>query len=624
MQQNISKGTVLSDRFVIESLENESDLGHVYKAQDTKTNTFVAVRIVPINLLGKDEVAHVKARMQQASALSHRNVRATFGMGIKDDFLFIATEWIDGQNLQTLLKKRTDADKRFSFRGAYNIMGHVCNALTYAHENGCYHGALNPRSILVNNAGRVKVHDWALSTIRINKPDYAGRKKVEVAFWSPEALKSPRTVSFRSDIYSLGALFYSLITGRPPQRPLIAPSKMGFSAEVDSVVARCMSADPKQRFTSAAAVKQAIRQLAANEKVSTVPQGAVDDDLGIDIDIDFDAMTAETEAAEEAAAVPRKKGMLGASDLPPPPGQTVVGAVNDRRASAIDMGAVLANSVHNEAARWMVQKDKFDHGPFNDRELIQMILLGEVLGSHRLTNMDSGERKKVRTWGDFDVYLEKYRIKKQEQDEQAALEKTEKAETRGMFFRVVIALSVLGVIGLVVGGYFLSRQLRKEKQLGPDEMVDAFDSGEIQIKMGSIDSRKRGKRLGKARRKGGSGGGGGGNRGEFVDGMSYEEAMKMGVSLGSLGDSSGKKLTADDINAIMSRNVRKFIPCMAGESVKRVDMDIAVAGNGGVIGVSVRQGSQKMKNCVRSKVRSIKFPSSNQPRTATTWYFEMY
>ncbi|MBN2527074.1 MAG: serine/threonine protein kinase [Deltaproteobacteria bacterium] len=616
MQQIISKGTILSDRFVIEALENQGDMGQVYKAQDSKTQKLVAVRVIPKTLFSPADLEHLKARMQQASALMHRNVRVTFGMGVKDDYIFIAAEWIDGQNLQTLLKKRTDSDKRFSFKGAYSIIGHVCNALTYAHENQCYHGALNPRSILVNTAGRVKVHDWALSTIRINKLDYPGRKKIEAAYWSPEALKSPKAVSSRSDVFSLGALFYSLITGRAPQRPLTAPSKLGFSAEVDNIVARCMAADPKQRFRNASEVKQAIKQLATTEKTSLVPPGRVDDDLGIDIDIDFDA-------AEDERVATASKGMMGAPDLPPPPGKSI----GDDRASTIDMGAILANSTQNDSARWMVQKDKFDHGPFNDRELIQMILIGEVLGNHGLTNMDTGERKPVRAWGDFDSYLERYRIKKQKQDEQAALEKTEKAETRGNIFKLLVAASVLGVIGLVVGGYFLTRTLRQEKQLGPDEMVNAFDSGEIQIKMGSsLNKGTAGKRRSSKGRRhsggGGSGSGGGGK--EFVDGMSYEEAMNMGVSLGDLNASGGRRLTADDINAIMSRNVRKFIPCIAGENVKRVDMNIAVAGDGRIMGVSVKQGSPKMQNCIQRKTRSIKFPASNQARTATTWYFELY
>ena len=615
MQQTITKGTVLSDRFVIESLENQGEMGQIYKAKDTKTKKNVAIRVIPTQLLESGEQEHIKARMQQASALMHRNVRATFGMGVKDDFVFISSEWVDGLNLQTLLKKRIDSEKRFSFKGAYNIIGHVCNALTYAHENGCYHGALNPRSIMVNNAGRVKVHDWALSTLRINKKDYPGRQKVEAAYWSPEAIKASRTASYRSDIFSLGALFYSLITGRTPQRPLIAPSKLGFSSEVDSIVARCMAADPKQRYKNASEVKQAIKDLAATKKTSVAPPGAVDDDLGITIDVELDL------SEEEIAGT--GQGMMGAPDLPPPPNDNN----HDDRASTIDMGAILANSSQNDAARWMVQKDKFDHGPFNDRELIQMILLGEVLGNHGLTNMDTGERKPVKSWGDFDEYLERYRIKKQAQDEKEALKKTEKAESRGMMFKLVIAASVLGVIGLVVGGYFLTRTMRKEKQLGPDEMVEKLDGEEITIKLGdsTLNPARKGKRRGKkGRRRSDGGGGGGGDGRDFGGGMTYEEAMNMGVSLGDLSGAGGRRLTSEDINAIMRQNVRKFVPCLRGESVKRVDMNIAVAGDGRVMGVSVKQGSAGMKKCITRKVRSIKFPSSNQARTATSWYFELY
>ncbi len=617
MQQKISKGTILGDRFVIDELANQGDMGQLYKARDNATKKIVAVRAIPLSLLNNGFLDHLKARMQQTSTLSHRNIRATYGMGIKDDFVFIAAEWVDGQNLQSLLKKRTDDEKRFSFKGAYNIIGHVCNALSHAHENGCYHGALNPHSIMVNNAGRVKVHDWPLSTIRINKTDYAGRTKMEAAYWSPEALKAPKTVSYRADIFSLGALFYSLITGRTPQRPLIAPSKLGFSAEADSIIARCMAADPKQRLKSALEVKQAIKQLAATTKTSIAPPGAVDDDLGIDIDVEFDASDGDNDS-------PGRGGMLDASDLPPPP----TANVSNDRASTIDMGAILARTAQNDSARWMVQKDKFDHGPFNDRELIQMIMLGEVLGTHMLTNMDTGERKQVRAWGDFDAYLEKYRLKKQQQDEQAALKKTEKAESRGMVFKLVVAAGVLGLIGLLVGGYFLTRTMRREKQLGPDEMVSAFDSGEIQIKMGSKMNAGGGKGRngtrsgGKSKRRSSSGGGGGSR--EFANGMSYEEAMNMGVALGDLSSSGGRRLTSEDINGIMRRNVRKFIPCIAGESVKRVDMNIAVAGDGRVMGVSVQQGSPKMKNCIQKKVRGINFPSSNQARTATSWYFEIY
>ena len=188
-------------------------------------------------------------------------------------------------------------------------------------------------------------------------------------------------------------------------------------------------------------------------------------------------------------------------------------------------------------------------------------------------------------------------------------------------FKLVVALGVLGFVGLAVGGYFLSRKLREEKVYTPDEMVAAFDSGEIKLKTGGnlID------RKGRRGRRGRRGGGGGGGGGDFVPGMSYEDAMNMAMDLGGVGSTGGQMpLSPQAITRIMDKNVRRFLPCMAGQTVKRVDMDIAIAGDGRVMGVSVKQGDGRLKKCVASKVRSIKFPTSPAPRTAASWYFEIY
>jgi serine/threonine-protein kinase len=647
MQQILSAGSLIAGRFEIEKLVNNGALGQIYKASDKERGQAIGMRIIPRSLLSDTDIDIIKRRVPQAAALVHRNIRATYGMGVdKAGFVFIAVEWIDGHNLKTLLKKRTAAGKRFSFKGAYNIVGHLCNALTYIHESA-YHGGLSPRAIMVNDAGRVKIQDVALSTLRITKPDYAGRQTVESAYWAPEVLKDATSASSASDIYSLGAIFYEMITGAPPTRPLKAPSQLGFSREVDSIIARCMSADPRQRYRTAQEVKEAISALAKDQAApKTVVDAAgaagaaLDDELGIDIDIDLSGLTTENVttipqgvAGAPVAAPPSAHpagSMLSAPGLPPPPADAAktsfsASSGTDDRVSTIDMAALMARFGQAETARWMVQKDKFDHGPFSDRELVQMIMQGEVLGHHILLDMDTGVRKKVRAWNDFEDFLEAWRLKKKKMDEEAALQRTEKAETRGIVFKLVIGLSVLGAIGLAIGGYFLSRQLREEKELGPEELIAAFDSGEMKLKMGTGKPGGGGGAKGKAGGRRGSKGGGGGKDGEFVPGMSYEEAMAMGVNLGSAKSAAGQRqLTAGDIDSIMNKNVRKFLPCMSGESTKRVDMNIAVAGDGSVIGVTVSQGSPKLKSCVTSVVRRIKFPASNAPRTATSWFFEIY
>ncbi len=641
-QQSLAKGTVLGGRFEIDSLAGQGDLGFVYKAQDTSNKKLIALRVIPKGAIPNEaDVDRMRMRVKEASTLTHRNVRATFGMGVeKDGTMFIATEWVEGQNLRSLLQKRTEAGKRFSFKGAYNIVGHVCNALTYAHKK-THHGSLSPRAIMVNNAGRVKVSDWGLSIVRTRLENYAGRDKVESIFWAPEVMKGAASVSPRSDIYALGALFYELICGVAPRRPLKAPSKLGFSKDVDTVVARCMSADPMQRFDNAAAVKNAISILVEKEAElqSQAVKAAVDDDLGIDVEVDLTDMGAPepgtnfkepvpTFSAAKGAGMPAAGpgGMMSAPGLPAPPSEALGTAGDDAgRASTIDMGAVLSGIGKSESAKWMVQKDKLDHGPFTDRELIQMIMRGEVINKHVLTDMDTGVRKKVKAWGDFDEYLERYRIKKKQEEEAAALVRTEKAEKRGTAFKLVIAAAILGGIGLIVGGIIWGSQFitRDEIDYGKDDLIAAFDSGEIQLKGASGDLLSDKKRRGK-RRKGGKGGKGGGGTGDFVPGMSYEDAMNAGVDLGSLQNNAGQRqLTAADIQNIMDKNVRRFLPCMDGSS-KKVTMDIAVAGSGQVIGVSVKEGSSKLKKCVASKVRRVKFPSSGAPRTATSWWFEIY
>ncbi len=432
--QILSQGTVLGGRFEIETLAGEGDLGKVYKARDTKIDKTVALRVISNDQLSDEQyVDRLRTRVREASALTHRNVRATFGMGVEDDdSVFIASEWIEGQNLRSLLSKRQEENKRFSFKGAYNIMGHLCNALTYAHKK-TVHAALSPRAVMVNNSGRVKVSDWGLSVIRTDLKDYAGRNKLESTFWAPEVLKESGPSNFRADIYSLGAIYYELITGVPPERPLKAPSVLGFPKDVDAVVARCMAADPMQRFADAAAVKAAIAEVVETHKTDEAID-EIDDNLGIDVEVDLTDLGAPEPGPEvkhevstfsadiDATDATGKKhdgSLLDAPGLPPPPslGRDTSGSLpEEERASTIDMGAVISGLGNTESARWMVQKDKFDHGPFTDRELVQMLLRGEILGKHQLLNMDEGVRKKVKAWGHFDDYLERYRKKKKEEE----------------------------------------------------------------------------------------------------------------------------------------------------------------------------------------------------------------
>lgn len=613
--QTLAQGTVLGGRFEIEALAAASDFGSLYKAKDKEKGVLVALRVLPADLVnGEEQEAAARERVRLVSGLSQRSLQSVFGMGkTEDSSVFVASEWVDGSTLRAVLDRRAKVGKQFSFKGAYNIIGHVCNALAAAHP-GVFHGALSPQCISMSIAGRVKVGEFALSMQRIASKGYAERNASESVYWAPEVIRGDKAADLRADIYSLGALFYELITGVTPQRPLRAPSKLGFRKEVDVFLGRCMAADPAQRFSDTGAVKEALLELVAAHAEEDAKSKKEDDDIGIDVEIVVSESLPPPPMKREAAPRPP----MPKPPVPPPPQGP--GPMADNRISTIDMGALLGELGKSEEARWMVQKDKFDHGPFTNRELLEMILIGQVVGKHTLNDMKTGVRKKVRQWGHFDAYLEEYRVKKKHQEEAVALERTQKAENRGTAFKVVLALGIVGVLAAGGSLFWLSRQWRKESVNAPDDVLAALDGGEIKLRTGGGEGTAVKKRRGGGKRGGGSGGGG-----EFLPGMSYDEAMNMGVDLGNLKNSGGQQqLTANDIAGIMNRNVRKFLPCVAGQSVKRVDMDIAIGGDGRVIGVSVKQGGGSMQSCVSSKIRSIKFPASGSPRTAASWYFELY
>ncbi|MCU0662215.1 MAG: protein kinase [Myxococcota bacterium] len=632
--QTLEQGTVVGDRFEIEALAASSDFGWLYKAMDKERRLTVGLRVLPAELvLGKEDETRIKDQIRLVSTLSHRNLQSVFGLGTVDaGGLFVATEWVEGSSLRAVLERRAKSGKHFSFKGAYNIIGHVCNALAVAHPK-VVHGALSPRCIIVSTAGRVKVGDFAIPMQRLA----AGGQEhsaSESVYWAPEVTRGDKKLDQRADIYSLGALFYELISGVVPQRPLRAPSKLGFSKDVDAFLGRCMASDPDGRFPDTASVKKALLELVAAHAAEDAKAKADDDNIGIDVEIVISESippaplkrppVAQANAAQpsnvQVAAPPQQpaiKAPLPGPPLPPPPSRAA-STESDRRFSNIDMGAVLGELGKSEEARWMVQKDKFDHGPFTNRELLEMILLGQVEGKHQALDMKTGVRKKIRQWGHFDAYLEEFRLKKKKREEAVALERTEKAETRGTAFKVLLALGIAAVLGIGGSLFWLSRQARKDSINAPEDVLAALESGEIKLRTGAGDGKALKKRKGGGRR-GGNGGG------EFVPGMSYEEAMNMGVDLGDAKSGGGQaQLTAGVIASIMDQNVRKFLPCMAGQSVKRVDLEIAIGGDGRVVGVSVRQGDGALQSCVSSKVRSIKFPGSSAPRTAATWYFELY
>lgn len=288
---------------------------------------------------------------------------------------------------------------------------------------------------------------------------------------------------------------------------------------------------------------------------------------------------------------------------------------------AIDLGSLVSQSDHMDAQSWMVQKDKLDHGPFSARELGQQIMAGRVGGDDQVLNMDTGVRQRCALWPEFEKLVLAARERRQKEEEIAAQKKVEKVEKGVGYLRYLIAAGIVVLIGIGVGSYFLI--LRATRGSGPqtaDEFADLAAAGEIPIRtgagiLGDQESGRGGGRRG-GRRSGGGGGGGGGR-----GGLSAEEAMSKAVDYGDL--SGGMtQLSVGQINQVMSRNARRFYPCLYGHT-GRVTLDFVINGDGSVAGVTVPGASGDLRSCMASRMQSIRFPSFGAPRMRASFYFEV-
>ncbi|HJL37708.1 MAG TPA: hypothetical protein RMG95_18590, partial [Polyangiaceae bacterium LLY-WYZ-15_(1-7)] len=292
-------------------------------------------------------------------------------------------------------------------------------------------------------------------------------------------------------------------------------------------------------------------------------------------------------------------------------------------AASVDLGGLLAKITENDAPRWMVVKDGLDHGPFSGRELVELIVKSDVREEHDLLNMDTGERKPIQEWEEFGEFIDQARIRREEEARVASIARAESAEKRSGTFKIAIAAAValVFVAGVVI--FFATREAGGEEEVAQADLGDLFERGEIELSgtAGILPDPPRRRR----------GGGGGGMRrtvmgGSFVG--SYEQAMNVAIELGDATMSGGQgRLSPAQVQNTMNRQLNRiFNACVVPESRRggrlgNVQIDIAIAGSGQVMGVSARQGSGAFKSCIRRTVRGVRFPSFGGQRMGARYSF---
>jgi serine/threonine-protein kinase len=239
----------------------------VYKAKQLSLDRTVAVKILPRRFSeNPDYVQRFYKEGKAAAKLNHNNIVAAYDVGEAGGYHYFAMEYVEGKTLYEDLSK----GKIFSEEEAIGIITQVARALAHAHARGLIHRDVKPKNIMINTAGTVKLADLGLARAtddaQLAKSE-AGKAFGTPYYISPEQIRGEIDIDARSDIYSLGATFYHMVTGRVPfdastpaevmrkhlKEPLVPPDHINtsLSAGVSEAIEVMMAKRKQDRYASA-------------------------------------------------------------------------------------------------------------------------------------------------------------------------------------------------------------------------------------------------------------------------------------------------------------------------------------------------------------------------------------
>lgn len=256
----------------IQRLAGQGGMGFVFKARQVKLERLVALKILPESLAAQPAFAERFAREGRLLArLNHPNIVAVYDFGEADGLFYLIMEYVDGVNLRQAIKSGW-----FSSAQALSIVPRICDALQFAHSEGILHRDIKPENILLDTKGRVKIADFGIAklvseTAAEARLTQSGSPLGTPHYMAPEQIETPDKVDHRADIYSLGVVFYEMLTGELPLGCFSKPSeKSGSDPRLDQVILSTLAKERERRTQSVEEVRTQVETIATTSPIPPI------------------------------------------------------------------------------------------------------------------------------------------------------------------------------------------------------------------------------------------------------------------------------------------------------------------------------------------------------------------
>lgn len=284
-------GHELGGRYQVIERIGGGGMALVYRAHDILLNRNVAIKVLRNQFVHDEEfIRRFRREAQSAASLSHPNVVSIYDVGQEEDIHYIVMEYIEGHNLNEIIKERAPLQVDESVR----IASQICDALDHAHQNQIIHRDIKPHNILIGRNGRVKVTDFGIArAVTSTTITQTGSVVGSVHYFSPEHAKGV-TTGEKSDLYSLGIVLYQMLTGVLPflgespisvalkhlQEEFEEPRVLNplIPQSVENVILRSMRKNPDERYHSAKEMLQDLETCLLPERRSEAKAVFDDDD----------------------------------------------------------------------------------------------------------------------------------------------------------------------------------------------------------------------------------------------------------------------------------------------------------------------------------------------------------